>query len=147
MLSFFFAVLIQVSFFKTYFLFKFYKIMRILINPCEFRSNQFNKRIPADIYLFKVNYRSTRKRCEICPKLTKKQQNDVRDVIFLFWLLTLNIFHFFSGVSIIDSEQINVSWDSMEVLSPRIYGTSYKNQLKIGLYIFSYVVTHLLKYI
>ena len=26
----------------------------------------------ADIYLFKVNYRNTRLRCEICSKLTKK---------------------------------------------------------------------------
>ena len=28
--------------------------------------------IPANIYLFKVNNRNTRKRCEICPMLTIK---------------------------------------------------------------------------
>ena len=34
---------------------------------------------PANIYLFKVNNRNTRKGCEICSKLTK-HQNDVNDV-------------------------------------------------------------------
>ena len=29
-------------------------------------------KIPANFYLFKVNYRNTRKRCEICSKLTIK---------------------------------------------------------------------------
>ena len=28
--------------------------------------------IPANIYLFKVNNRNTRRRCEVCPKLTIK---------------------------------------------------------------------------
>ena len=28
--------------------------------------------LPANIYLFKVTYRNTRKRCEICLKLTIK---------------------------------------------------------------------------
>ena len=27
--------------------------------------------VPADIYLFKINIKNTRKRCEICSKLTK----------------------------------------------------------------------------
>ena len=27
---------------------------------------------PANIYLFKVNYKNTRKKCEICSKLTIK---------------------------------------------------------------------------
>ena len=30
------------------------------------------KNIPANIYLFKVNNRNTRKKCEICSKLTIK---------------------------------------------------------------------------
>ena len=42
---------------------------------------------PAHIYLFKVNYRNTRKRCEICSKLTIKTP-ERRHL-----LLTLNIFH------------------------------------------------------
>ena len=46
---------------------------------------------PANIYLFKVNNRNTRKRCEICSKLT----------------IT---FTPFSGVSIVDFEHVIVSW-------------------------------------
>ena len=49
------------------------------------RTNQTNN------YLFKVINRNTRKRCEICSKLTIKHQHDV--VVFL--LLTLNIFYTF----------------------------------------------------
>ena len=41
---------------------------------------------PASIYLFKVNYINTRKRCEIF---------DVSDVVLVFLLLTLKIFHTF----------------------------------------------------
>ena len=47
---------------------------------------------PANIYLFKVNNRNNRKRCEICLKLTIKQQNDVIEVVLVFLLLTLKIF-------------------------------------------------------
>ena len=55
---------------------------------------------PANIYLFKVNNRNTRKRCEICSKLTIKHQNDE------LWT------HFtpFSSVSFVDFEQVNISW-------------------------------------
>ena len=43
---------------------------------------------PANIYFFKVNSENTRKRCEICSKLSIKPQDDVVSL-----LLTLNIFH------------------------------------------------------
>ena len=55
--------------------------------------------IPANIYLFKVDNRYNRKRCEICSKLTKKHQNDVNDVVLVFLSLTCYF------------EQGNVSWD------------------------------------
>ena len=45
---------------------------------------------PANIYLFKVNDRNTRKRCEISSKLTIEIPDDV---VLLLSLLTLNIFH------------------------------------------------------
>ena len=46
---------------------------------------------PANIYLFKVNNRNARKRCEIYSKL------DVNDVVEMFLLLTLkNNIHLFS---------------------------------------------------
>ena len=44
---------------------------------------------PANIYLFKVNNRNTRKRSEICSNT--KHQNDV---VLVFLLLTSNICHF-----------------------------------------------------
>ena len=52
----------------------------------------------AALYLFKLNNRNYRKGCEICSKLTKKQQhqNDV-------------------NVSIVDFEQVNVSGTCYEM--------------------------------
>ena len=46
---------------------------------------------PAGIYLFKVNNRNTRTRCEICSKLTIKTPERRQWLASL--LLTLNIFH------------------------------------------------------
>ena len=42
-----------------------------------------------------------KKKCEICPKLTKKHQTDVIDVVDVTP---------FSNISIVDFNQINVSW-------------------------------------
>ena len=66
----------------------------------------------ANIFLFKVNNRNTRKRCEICSKLTIKtpERRDVTGVVLVFLLLTLNIFHTFSSVSIVDFKKVNISW-------------------------------------
>ena len=47
----------------------------------------------ANIYLFKVNNRSTRKRFEIYLKLTIKTPERRHDVVPVFLSLTLNIFH------------------------------------------------------
>ena len=52
--------------------------------------------IPANIYLFKVNIRNTRNRCEICSKLTKKKTKERPNL---------------SKIYIVDFEQVNVSWD------------------------------------
>ena len=49
----------------------------------------------ANIYFFKFNNRNTRKRCEVCSKLTIKTPEGP-----------------FSSVSIADFEQVNVSWVS-----------------------------------
>ena len=56
----------------------------------------FIKLFPANLYLFKVKNKNTRKRCEIFLKLTIKHQNDVNDILHIshlflvFLLLTLN---------------------------------------------------------
>ena len=65
----------------------------IEINPTG--SRQRKKFTLANIYLFKVNNKNTRKRCEICSMLTIKTP--------------------FSSVSIIDLEQVNVSRDGSSI--------------------------------
>ena len=51
---------------------------------------------PTNIYLFKVNRRNWRKRCELYSKLTvNTPERHVIDVAWVSWLITLNIFHTF----------------------------------------------------
>ena len=55
------------------------------------------------IYLFKVSNRNTRKRCEICSKLTiktTKQSQEGHSGVFI--VNFKHILHFFSSVSIVD---------------------------------------------
>ena len=65
------------------------------------------KTYSKNIYLFKVNNRNTRKSYEICSKLTIKTPERHQ------WLWTY--FTAFSSVSIVDFEQVNVSWDSKNI--------------------------------
>ena len=67
--------------------------------------------IPANIYLFKVN---NRRRCEICSKLTVKTP-ERRQWHRSVFIVTLNIFHTFFSVFIVDFEQVSVSWHSIYV--------------------------------
>ena len=43
-------------------------------------------------------------------------KNNVIDVVLVFLLLTLNIFHAFFSVFSVDFEQVNVSWESIDWL-------------------------------
>ena len=52
--------------------------------------------ISANICLFKVNGKNTRKSCEIYSKLTILHQNDVNDVDMAPLSLILNIFYLYS---------------------------------------------------
>ena len=64
--------------------------------------------LPVSTYLFKVNNRNTRKRCEICLKLTIKapgRRHCRRSGNFIVYFDTS-----FSSVSIIDFKQVNVNW-------------------------------------
>ena len=54
--------------------------------------------------MFKVNNRNTKKRCEICSKLTIK---NTRTMFSGILLSTLNIFHIFFSVSIVDFDQVD----------------------------------------
>ena len=44
--------------------------------------------------------------------LQQKHQNDISEVL-VFLFLTLNMFHIFSSLSIVDFEQVNASWDEL----------------------------------
>ena len=57
-----------------------------------------NDCFPANIYLFKVNNRNGRKRCEICSKLT------IKTLLKLLYLTLL------SNVFIDEIEQVNHFW-------------------------------------
>ena len=61
----------------------------------------------GNIYLFKVNNRNTRQKCEICSKSIKNQNN----VIVNFE----NISPRFCSVSNADFEQVNVSFEQVNV--------------------------------
>ena len=58
---------------------------------------------PVNIYLFKVDNKSTIKRCEICSALTIKAPE------LRHWLWTY--FTPFSSVSVVNFKQVNVSWE------------------------------------
>ena len=49
----------------------------------EFISNFCTTKVTANIYLFKVINRNTRKKCEICSKLTIKTSERLHDGLFL----------------------------------------------------------------
>ena len=45
----------------------------------------------------------------------KNDQSDILDVVLVFLLLTLNIFHSVSSVSIINFEEVNFSWVRIKI--------------------------------
>ena len=69
----------------------------------------FLGRLPAGIYMFKVNNRNTRTRCEICSKLTittLEQLHWRRSGVFI-----VNFKHISHlGVSIVNCELVNAGW-------------------------------------
>ena len=73
---------------------------KTLIHPFRMSKKIYK---PAKIYLFKVNNRNSRKRCEIYPKLTIKTSKRRR------FLLLILYFTLFPIVSIVDFEQVNGS--------------------------------------
>ena len=66
------------------------------------------KLIPANFYMFKGNNRDTRESCEICSKLTMKTPE--RRHLRLSGVFIVNFEHIFSSISIVNFEQVNVSW-------------------------------------
>ena len=66
----------------------------------------------AGIYLFKVSNGNTRTVCEICSKLTIRNQNDVIDagLVHLDRQIWIDSAHC-SVVSIVEFEQVNARWE------------------------------------
>ena len=58
--------------------------------------------IPANINLFKVSNRNSRKRFKVCPKVTIKTRSGV-------FIVNFELFH--TSVFNVDFEQVNVCWD------------------------------------
>ena len=76
---------------------------------CSFSKFDWQARLlPANIYLFKLNNRNTRKRYEIRSKLTIKTPERRRSGVFIVNFERTS--HLFSSVSIVEFEQLNVNW-------------------------------------
>ena len=63
---------------------------------------------PANIYLPKVNYGSTRKRCEICSKFTIKITEWGQWHCSTVFIVNKTYFAPFCGLFIVDLEQVNI---------------------------------------
>ena len=84
---------------KCFFIFKQLEKYQNEYYPYNINLIRFCRRtFPANIYLLKVNNRNTRKRCEICSKLTIKTPHDViarpwdktvLSCIFPFWDISI----------------------------------------------------------
>ena len=66
----------------------------------------------------------------------KKHQNDVTDVVLVFSLLTLNIFHTFLQCFCCYFEQVNISWETIERSTYDIKLASDANEVSSYLLIF-----------
>ena len=69
-----------------------------------------SKNFPTNIYLFRVNNSNTRKRCEICSKLTIKSPQRRSTVFIVNFEHVSHLFTPFSSVSTVGFEQVNICW-------------------------------------
>ena len=61
-------------------------VQKFCSNKCFYKNKQVRSQFLPNIYLFKVNNRNTRKRCEICLKLTieiPERRHRRRSVVFI----------------------------------------------------------------
>ena len=89
----------------NFFLFYYFLIINTL-------KNHFTRKYPANIYLFKVQHKNTRKMCKICSKSTM-QKIERHQWPLSSLLLNLNVFHTFRWVIFcpnIDPSQMQLWW-------------------------------------
>ena len=67
------------------------KIVKAMSNLIVIKLSEFDTCNPFGIYLFKVNNRNTKKRCEICSKLKIKTPEPRPHLAVVFLLLSLNM--------------------------------------------------------
>ena len=91
---------------------------------------------PANIYSFKVNNRNTRKRCEICSKLTTKTPERRQWRCSGVFLLTLNIF-----LTFFHFEQVNVSWFTICLLAINPFRANFPIHFNVLQYPAAYFYT------
>ena len=80
-------------------------------NLCQCQTNQYLNLLPAGNYMFKVNNRNTRTRCEICSKLTIKtaeRRHWRRSGVFI--VNFEHISHLCSSVSFVNFEHVIAGW-------------------------------------
>ena len=80
--------------------------------------------VPANIYLFKVNNRNTKIRCEICSKLTIKTSEQ------RYWCCSGVFINFEHSFSVVDFEQVIVSW-GISYLHWSSYYSECRNRLQL----------------
>ena len=73
------------------------------------------KNSSTNIFLFIVNNRNTRKRCEICSKLTIKSPQRRSTVFINTFEHVSYLFTTFSSVSTVGFEQVDVCWVSINL--------------------------------
>ena len=83
-----------------------------------------NRNYPTGNYMFKVNNKNTRKRSEMCSKLTIKMPG----VVLVSSLLTLSIFQ--------NLEQVNAGWDIVKLSDSYYYMDMCNIYIVIIIYIF-----------
>ena len=80
------------------------------------------RRVPVGIYIFKVNNRNTRTRCQICSKLTIKTPERRRFGVFIVDFEHLTPC---SSVYIVNFEKVNAGW-GISYLGPKIIPEEFK---------------------
>ena len=93
------------SFLMSCYFAKIFVRLLVMAAVCSFNVYKLIGWDPANIYLFKVNSRSTKKWSDICPKLPI---NSLESCSGVFIVSFEHYPHFFFSVSTVDFEQVNV---------------------------------------